>query len=198
MGCCSLILIILVSIIRNERYVSRQFKIYNVYSFVLRLYRCCCMWSGFYATTDEKMKILLNPKGMSFDFIVPQISPSEGVQKIAGFSRGWHHKNSIRLGIRKENDYCVLYLYAYINGERVIKRICNVYEDIKLWATLTFRRRCLSVKIKFPGGNSFESWHHFTPKFTFPIGYQLYSYAEEDGSDKKIPIECNVKNIKIW
>lgn len=143
------------------------------------------------------MRLLLNPTVMSFDFIVPEMKASEGIQKIAGFSRGHHHKNSIRLGIRKENEYCVLYLYAYINGERISKRICNVFEDVKLWATLTFGRRYVSVKVQFANGTEYEAWEYFRHRFTFPIGYELYSYAEEDASGKEIDFYVIINNSII-
>ena len=143
------------------------------------------------------MKLLWNPTIMSFDFVVPGMLPSEGIQKISGFSRGWHHKNSVRLGIRKENEYYVLYLYAYIRGERVSKRICDVYEDTKLHAILTFNRTCVSVKIQFANGNEYESWCYFNSMFTFPVGYRLYPYAENDNNDRPIQMDVVINNIAI-
>jgi hypothetical protein len=44
---------------------------------------------------DEEMKLLYKPTKLTCEFIVPEIEKSEGVQKVVGFSRGWHHWNQI-------------------------------------------------------------------------------------------------------
>ncbi len=152
------------------------------------------------------MKILINPKSLSFSFEIPAMEKSEGVQKILGFSRGWHHWNSVRLGIRKENDYCVLYLYAYVNGKFIeptdelrlngkYKQGDNVYCMIRYEKTL-IRLTILqdSVYYSLPYG--------FKP---CKIGYLLRPYREQDGKDNKRKpfdvrvwdIKCNEKEIKL-
>ena len=144
------------------------------------------------------MRLLWNPTVMTFNFTVPEMQQSEGVQKVGGFSRGWHHKNSIRLGIRKESDYYALYLYAYVKGERIIKRIGNVYEEVNLEVKLQFKPRCVSVDVMFPSGNTFSKWHYFTSDYSLPIGYQLYPYAETDGKNpKRVPLNVKLNNVVI-
>jgi hypothetical protein len=123
---------------------------------------------------DEKMRLFWNPTKLTCEFIVPNIDKSDGVQKVVGFSRGWHHWNSIRLGIRKENDYCVLYFYAYIKGERTIQRIgrYEIGELVKCelnWGSY--------IECKANDGYAFR----IAPKHSLPIGYMLYPYAEKDG-----------------
>ena len=137
------------------------------------------------------MRLLLNPTVMSFDFIVPEMKPSESIQKIAGFSRGHHHKNSIRLGIRKENDYCVLYFYAYIKGQRTIQRIgkYEIGELVKCelnWGSY--------IECKANDGYAFR----IAPRHSFPIGYQLFPYAEKDGvRGVEVPIDIDIMDLII-
>jgi hypothetical protein len=137
------------------------------------------------------MKLLWKPTKLSCEFIVPEIDKSDGVQKVIGFSRGWHHYNSIRLGIRKEDTYIVLYFYAYIKGKRTIQRIGR-YEIGELvncelnWGSY--------IECKANDGYAFR----IAPKCCFPIGYQLYSYAEKDGVEGvQVPIEIVIMDLKI-
>ena len=143
------------------------------------------------------MDFLLNPRSMQFDFTVPKMAKSEGVQKAGGFSRGWHHHNSVRLGIRKENDYYTLYLYAYVKGERIEKRISNVFESVELHVNLKFENRCVSAEVTYPNGNVFSKWHYFKSDYSLPIGYVLESYAEEDFTNKEIEFNVELKNVVI-
>jgi hypothetical protein len=126
------------------------------------------------------MKILINPKTLTFTFEIPAMPSTNGVQKILGFSRGWHHWNSVRLGIRKENDYCVLYLYAYVRGERIIKRMGKVSIGVEVKAELRFNEGYVSIDCYC--GNMVIGSHTHTdvPMWTFPVGYLLNSYMEKD------------------
>lgn len=136
------------------------------------------------------MTFLLNPRQMTFDFIVPDMEPSEGVQKIAGFSRGWHHWNSVRLGIRKENDYCMLYAYVYRNGERIIERMGKVNIGDKINVILEWEHYItVEANVLF---NCFQA-----PFLSNPIGYQLGNYAEKDYTGKRIKFNCEIFNLKI-
>ena len=128
---------------------------------------------------------------MTFDFIVPEMDASEGVQKVAGFSRGWHHWNSVRLGIRKEENYCVLYFYAYIKGQRIIQRLgrYSIGELVKVqlhWGHY--------IECKANDGYAFR----IAPKRSLPIGYLLYPYAEKDGVEGvQVPLNIEINNLKI-
>jgi hypothetical protein len=140
---------------------------------------------------DEKMKLLWKPTKLTCDIIIPDLSKSHGVQKVCGFSRGWHHYNSIRLGIRKEDTYIVLYFYAYIKGQRTIQRIgrYEIGELVKCelnWGSY--------IECKANDGYAFR----IAPKHSLPIGYQLYSYAEKDGVDGvQVPIDIVIMDLKI-
>ena len=120
------------------------------------------------------MKLLWKPTKLTCDIIVPDLAKSHGVQKVIGFSRGWHHYNSIRLGIRKEDTYIVLYFYAYIDGKRVIQRLgrFEIGEIVSVELQWGYYIECkANDKYAF----------RVAPKRSFPIGYQLYPYAEKDG-----------------
>jgi len=149
---------------------------------------------------DEKMKLLYKPTKLTCEFIVPDLDKSHGVQKVIGFSRGWHHYNSIRLGIRKEDTYIVLYFYAYINGKRVIQRLG--------------RFRVIQRLGRFEIGEKVEvmlQWGYYieckandkyafrvAPKRCFPIGYQLFPYAEKDGvRGVEVDFDVEISNLCV-
>ena len=140
---------------------------------------------------DEKMKLFYKPTNLSCEFIVPDIEKSDGVQKVIGFSRGWHHWNSIRLGIRKENDYCVLYFYAYIKGQRTIQRIGRYEIGELVKCELNWGHY---IECKANDGYAFR----VAPKCSFPIGYILYPYAEKDGVEGvQVDIDIVIMDLKI-
>jgi hypothetical protein len=140
---------------------------------------------------DEKMRLLWKPTKLTCEFIVPDLEKSHGVQKVIGFSRGWHHYNSIRLGIRKEDTYIVLYFYAYIDGKRVIQRLGRFEIGEKVEVALQWG--CY-VECKANDTYAFR----IAPKRSFPIGYQLYPYAEKDGvRGLELPIEIEISNLRI-
>ena len=94
------------------------------------------------------MQLLYNPTQLTCNLTIGDFPPCTGIQKLTGFSRGWHHWNSIRLGYnRSENsDVIRLWLYTYIRGK---------------------------------------------------LGYQLYPYAEIDGTEIRKPFEPDVRDLKI-
>ena len=138
------------------------------------------------------MKLLYKPTNLSCEFIISDFAKSEGVQKVIGFSRGWHHYNSIRLGIRKEENYCVLYFYAYIKGQRIIQRIGRyaIGELVKVKLHWGYYIEC-----KANDGYAFR----VAPKCSFPIGYLLNSYAEKDGTEGvEVPLNIEIMNLRIY
>ena len=168
-----------------------QFRIHNFYSFIMRLTNKCGVRCRVYAAMDEKMKLLYKPTRLTCEFIVPDLEKSHGVQKVIGFSRGWHHYNSIRLGIRKEDTYIVLYFYAYINGKRVIQRLGRFEIGEQVSVTLQWG---YYIECKANDKYAFR----VAPKRSFPIGYQLYSYAEKDGvRGVEIDFDVEISNLRI-
>jgi hypothetical protein len=48
------------------------------------------------------------------------------INKLFGFSRGWHHKNSARFGWNCIDGKINIYAYCYVDGERKYKEVCSV------------------------------------------------------------------------
>lgn len=191
MGHISPIYVLLGSIIRNDW--RRKWKLWplNLYAITMRLACWCGLRCWVYAAMDEEMKLLWKPTKLTCDIIVPDLAKSHGVQKVIGFSRGWHHWNSIRLGIRKEDTYIVLYFYAYINGKRVIQRLGRFEIGEKVEVTLQWG---YYIECKANDKYAFR----IAPKRSFPIGYQLYPYAEKDGvRGVEVPIDIQISNLRI-
>jgi hypothetical protein len=142
--------------------------------------------------------LLWNPHTLTFSFEVPEMPQTTGVQKILGFSRGYHHWNSVRLGIRKENDYCVLYLYAYVRGERIVKRMGKVAVGSELKVLLRFDRRFASASYTNLINTEQSQWHYFAPQLTIPIGVLLNPYFETDSPENKVmPFKVKIWDIKV-
>lgn len=84
-----------------------------------------------------------------------------------------------------------MYFYAYIKGQRIIQRIgrYEIGELVKCelnWGSY--------IECKANDGYAFR----VAPKCSFPIGYQLYSYAEKDGVEGvKIDIDIVIMDLKI-
>ena len=143
------------------------------------------------------MKLLLNPKTYTGKFTVKHLKPTEGVQKVGGFSRGLHQAkkylpkwinkfaNSVRLGIRNEvtpgtnKSRYPLYLYTHINGEQLTERITvegAIIGDVVEYE-LRWGKTSVSAYIDIRrDGELIEIIHNSTfikkeNKWTLPIGY---------------------------
>ena len=139
--------------------------------------------------------LLWNPHTLTFSFEVPEMPQTTGVQKILGFSRGYHHWNSVRLGIRKENDYCVLYLYAYVRGERIVKRMGKVAIGSESHVVLRFTRRYI---VCMASNSDIDKWHNFTQQLTMPIGVLLNPYFETDAPENKVmPFSPKIWDVRV-
>jgi hypothetical protein len=139
--------------------------------------------------------LLWNPHTLTFSFEVPEMPKSEGVQKILGFSRGWHHWNSVRLGIRKENDYCVLYLYAYVRGERIVKRMETRYKQGEtVWCRLTLTPIRMYVTTVME-----EVWCSVPMGYSpCKLGYLLFPYFETDAPENKVmPFKVEIWDVRV-
>jgi hypothetical protein len=138
--------------------------------------------------------LVCNPRIMTFKFTVPDMMPSEGIQKIAGFSRGHHHINSVRIGINRSEDTstCRLFLYTYLNGKQISKYICEVQVGELCHVTLKMSRYEYYCIV-----NEVAQGFTFPSRRTLPIGYTLGSYAEEDHTGVRVPFEVEVKNIIV-
>ena len=138
--------------------------------------------------------LVCNPRIMTFKFTVPDLPASEGIQKIAGFSRGHHHINSVRIGINRSEDSstCRLFLYTYLNGKQISKYICEVQvgEDCVVMLYMSrYKYYCIV--------NEVAQGFTFPSRRTLPIGYTLGAYAEEDYTGVRLPFDVEVKNIIV-
>jgi hypothetical protein len=85
----------------------------------------------------------------------------------------------------------VLYFYAYINGKRVIQRLGRFEIGEKVEVTLQW-----GYYIECKANDKYV--FRVAPKRSFPIGYQLYSYAEKDGvRGVEVPIDIEISNLSI-
>jgi hypothetical protein len=85
----------------------------------------------------------------------------------------------------------VLYFYAYINGKRVIQRLGRFEIGEKVSVAL---HGGYYIECKANDGYAFR----VAPKRSFPIGYQLNSYAEKDGVEGiEVPMDIKIMNLKI-
>jgi hypothetical protein len=141
-------------------------------------------------------KFLFNPSVMTFSTTVPDMKPCTGVQKICGFSRGWHHWNSIRLGCnRSENSNFVrFFLYTYIKGKRNEQLIGTWQVGTKLNVELSFKHHVFSAVIHGVFGQ--YSKVEYAPIY-FPFGYLLGNYAEIDNTNNKTPFHCQVEDLRV-
>jgi hypothetical protein len=70
--------------------------------------------------------------------VIPEVN--DHVNKLFGVSFGFHHKNSVRFGW-KANDtsnIITIYSYCYIDGKRIIERMCEVYPNLCYRYRITF------------------------------------------------------------
>ena len=142
------------------------------------------------------MKLLYNPTRLTCQIIIPDLPACEGIQKFVGFSRGWHHWNSIRLGAnRSENtDFVRLFLYTYIKGKRNEQLICTAKVGMTVDVELTFKHHVFAAIIRGEFGQ--YSKVEYAPIY-FPIGYQLYPYREQDITGVRLPFEVQISNLCI-
>ncbi len=85
----------------------------------------------------------------------------------------------------------MLYFYAYINGKRVIQRLGRFEIGEKVSVALQW-----GYYIECKANNKYA--FRVAPKCSFPIGYQLYPYAEKDGVEGiEVPIDIKIMNLKI-
>jgi hypothetical protein len=100
-------------------------------------------------------------------------SNNYAINKLFGFSRGFHHKNSARIGWNCLNNKIYVYAYCYIQGKRVVKKIgnldiCEIYhmsiEDLgdKYIFIIYDKNKYLSCEIQ--------------KEKTCSIGYRLFPY----------------------
>lgn len=130
--------------------------------------------------TSDRMAytILFNETNKYIDETVDKFD----VNKLIGYSKGLHHKNSYRFGWNCLNDKIHIYGYSYINGVRVIDEICEV--DIDKEYTLLIRTK--NGKVIYTVIDSEYQMKQAVQKITTKkiFGYNLWPYF---GGNKTSP-----------
>ena len=157
------------------------------------------------------MKPLFNPSVMTFTMVVPDIAPSEGIQKICGFTRGlsfhqvnyppyWHISNSIVLGCNRSSQasWVKLWMYGYTNGVHFQEALGMFEEGTKInvaekWDT---KKGAASIDIYNKLGE-FASMSTPILSKTLPIGWLLGNYAEIDNTNNKTPFHCPIEDLRV-
>lgn len=157
------------------------------------------------------MKILLNPTQLTCTITIGDWPPAKGVQKLIGFSRGlsfhrvdyfpyWHISNSIVLGYnRSENEDTVrIWAYGYVKGEHFQHLLCEVKPKTEIDAELRYNEHVCAAHVK----EKRYSWPNYAKVIptgfkTLPLGFQLFPYAEIDGTDIQTPLMVDIKDLKI-
>ena len=156
------------------------------------------------------MKILINPTQMSFNLTIGDWKPCKGIQKLTGFAKGlsfhrvdyfpyWHISNSIVLGYnRSENEDTVrLWMYAYLDGKQVSELIGEYKVGAKVKPNLEMTDTDYYVSVVEPLKSTRIKQIKFNKRKTLPIGWQLYPYAEIDGTEKRSKLEVEITDLKI-
>lgn len=109
------------------------------------------------------------------------------VNKLIGYSKGYHHQDSYRFGWNCIENKIHIYAYSYIDGIRVIDEICEVETD----KYYTFLIRTKNGKVIYTVTDSEYNMKQVVQKITTKkvLGYNLWPYF---GGNKTAP-----KNISI-
>ena len=142
---------------------------------------------------DEMVREICFSKSCYWDN--PRNNDDYDINKLYGFSQGWHHKNSIRFGWVPDfniKNMIKIYAYYYNNGKRnhmyikTIKTEETYFSSIKInddnTAELMFDNKVIIIYYKKP---------------KYFLGYYLYPYF---GGDNTAPndMEIEVKRIKTF
>lgn len=116
------------------------------------------------------------------------------VNKLVGFSFGFHHRNSVRLGWRAvDMEKIELLAYVYRKGKLVKEWEEHLYlglvrPNTQLYGTIEVTR--WKYKFTILGDKLSKSTELHRPLLLNPFGYMLYPYF---GGDNKAPHDINLK-----
>src|SRR5574343_457087 len=148
-------------------------------------------------------KPLYNPHTLTCSIIIGDWPICEGIQKIIGFSRGWHHRNSIRLGYNRDSweSPVRLFMYAYIGGKLIDPKECVIgMFDVGTFCDLqlhSYDSSNISAVVCEPFAMP-KFLHKQIINHTCKFGYLLNSYAELDGpKNEQIAFKVDIKDLKV-
>lgn len=138
---------------------------------------------------------------MSFSFVVPDIYPTQGIQKVKGFGRGYHMNNSVRIGISRASPASRLvkiWLYCHVNGEVKTALLATEKVGTIIKCELTMLDDCFTCTIINWTAVRYTKSIKRQGRKLFPIGYDLGQYFEYDGQNFESPmVDVNGDKITI-
>ena len=108
------------------------------------------------------------------------------INKLTGFSIGYHHRDSARFGWRYLNDKIELFSYCYISGQRIYKKICDVNLDQPVKLQIVDNDNSYLFRV-FVNNATYIS--KVDKNRSFGIGYKLWPYF---GGNCKAPHAINI------
>jgi hypothetical protein len=89
-------------------------------------------------------------------------------------------------------------LYAYVRGERIIKRMGKVAVGSELMVSLRFTRRYAMASYTNLINTEQSQWRYFAPQLTIPIGVLLRPYFETDAPENKVmPFSPKIWDLRV-
>ena len=110
----------------------------------------------------------------------PRVDDNPGqINKVAGLSFGFHHDNSIRVGIRYNQDNTFgIFAYVYINGERKTQVLTTVMVRTKVKYQLELLNGYYLISLYDVNNNPLASWKTKAEGVESKWGYFLFPYFE--------------------
>jgi len=114
------------------------------------------------------------------------------VNKLFGFSTGYHHKNSARFGWNSvAKDSVAIYSYCYVDGVRKINFITNIKINSEYKMSIVDRRFYYFFSVIDSNGNVFRD--NVSKNNISGVGYSLWPYF---GGDEKAPHDIEISLTK--
>lgn len=122
------------------------------------------------------------------------------INKLYGFSEGYHHWNSARIGWRCVDGLSIeLMAYAYVNGERIEKPMIKVKAESTIFCCIQKKIGKYVFKANQPGGSSVTVSIDIPRKFTIYSLFKLFIYRLYPyfGGSVPAPQDMSICVIKI-
>lgn len=142
--------------------------------------------------------------------------PEHGINKLFGFSFGWHHDNSVRFGWKfiegsshlpnlTYPDKIEICAYLYVDGNRREQRICEVninqlytYHIEYYIANRSNHMVTLWVRSNLDiseGNTNYQKFTYTLPNNIPKWGYKLFPYFGTEGKTHRAPHKIKIKEI---
>lgn len=182
------IVVILAEILLIGYYIFMGFPIFLIGAIIFLLLmifkwymdsRITDQWSEFHTGVWR-----FQPKYFSgvvkYDFVCNYfegIESETGIQKVLGFSTGWHHWNSIRLGYRRFGDTLHTVLYFYDHGKRCSINLGVTIKEGDMCSVQWSIENGVLIMVLYNGTTETNQTLKQPVKFKMGLGYQLYNFG---------------------